>query len=89
MTFEVDRQETYNRWLPFVKWLLVFPHVVILAALGFAGFVVYFFVFFAVLVTGSYPRGAFDFLVGIGRWTARVSAYAWLLTDKYPPFSLH
>ncbi|HJM76554.1 MAG TPA: DUF4389 domain-containing protein [Dehalococcoidia bacterium] len=89
VTFEVDRQETYNRWLPFVKWLLVFPHVVILAALGFAGFVVYFFVFFAVLVTGSYPRGAFDFLVGIGRWTARVSAYAWLLTDKYPPFSLH
>lgn len=88
VAFEVDRQVTYSRWLPFVKWLLVFPHVVILAALAVAGFFVYFFVFFAVLVTGSYPRGAFDFLVGVGRWNARASAYAGLLTDRYPPFSL-
>ena len=88
LTFEVDRQQTYSRWLPFVKWLLVLPHTVVLMALGVAGFFVYLFVFFAVLVTGRYPRGGFDFLVGVGRWTARASAYAGLLTDRYPPFSL-
>lgn len=88
VAFEVDRQEQYNRWLPFVKWLLAVPHHLILLALSIAGLFVYLYVLAAVLVTGVYPRGAFEFLVGVGRWTARVNAYVGLLTDRYPPFSL-
>ena len=78
-----------NRWLPLVKWLLVIPHVIVLAFLGVAAFFVLVFVWFAILFTGRYPRGAFDFVVGVMRWGLRVQAYAVLLiTDRYPPFSL-
>ena len=44
---------------------------------------------FAIIFTGRYPRGPFDFVLGVHRWSLRVEAYMWLLiTDKYPPFSL-
>jgi hypothetical protein len=78
-----------NRWLPLVKWLLAIPHYIVLFFLGIAAFVSIVIAWFAILFTGRYPRGLFDFVVGVGRWSVRVTAYAVLLaTDRYPPFSL-
>ncbi len=88
LSFDVERPEQFNRWLPLVKWLLAIPHYVVVTVLSFFALFVYLYVWVAVLVTGRYPRGAFDFLVGVGRWTARMNAYVYLLTDEYPPFSL-
>ena len=83
-----DVRSELNRWLPLVKWLLAIPHYIVLIFLWLAAFVSIVFAWFAILFTGRYPRGIFDFLVGVGRWTNRVSAYALLLvTDRYPPFS--
>jgi hypothetical protein len=84
-----DARNDLNRWLPLVKWFLAIPHYIVLAFLGIAAFFCIVFAWFAILFTGSYPRSLFDFVVGVGRWGARVSAYAFLLaTDRYPPFSL-
>jgi hypothetical protein len=84
-----DVPNDLNRWLPLVKWFLAIPHYVVLAFLGIAAFFCIVFAWFAILFTGRYPRGLFDFVVGVGRWGVRVSAYAFLLvTDRYPPFSL-
>lgn len=81
--------ESLNRWLPLVKWLLAIPHYIILLALGVAALVVTVIAWFAILFTGRYPAGLFQFVVGVGRWGLRVQAYAFLLvTDRYPPFSL-
>jgi uncharacterized protein DUF4389 len=78
-----------NRWLPLVKWFLAIPHYIVLFFLGIAAIVCIVIAWFAILFTGRYPRGLFDFVVGVGRWSVRVSAYAFLLvTDRYPPFSL-
>lgn len=78
-----------NRWLPLVKWFLAIPHYFVLFFLSIGAFVVVIIAWFAVLITGHYPRGMFDFVVGVGRWALRVNAYAFLLvTDRYPPFSL-
>jgi hypothetical protein len=84
-----DAQTELNRWLPLVKWFLAIPHYVVLAFLGLAAFVCVIIAWFAILFTGNYPRGLFDFVVGVQRWALRVSAYAFLLvTDIYPPFRL-
>ncbi len=81
--------EQLNRWLPLVKWLLAIPHFIILVFLGIAAFFVVVFAWFAILFTGRYPRGAFGFVMGVMRWTLRVTCYAILLTtDRYPPFSM-
>lgn len=78
-----------NRVLPLVKWLLVIPHLVILAVLVIGAIFSVVIAWFAILFTGQYPRGLFDFVTGVGRWALRVQAYALLLvTDRYPPFSL-
>jgi hypothetical protein len=78
-----------NRLLPLVKWLLAIPHYVVLAVLYAGALVAIVAAWFAVLVTGRFPHGLFDYLVGVGRWTNRVTAYAFLLvTDEYPPFRL-
>jgi hypothetical protein len=85
-----DAQTELNRWLPLVKWLLAIPHYIVLVFLFIAAFVCIVVAWFAILFTGRYPRGLFDFVVGVGRWSTRVSAYAFLLvTDRYPPFSLN
>jgi hypothetical protein len=88
VTFEVDYPPELNRWLPLVKWLLAFPHYVALLFLAIAAAVVWLIAFFAILFTKQFPRGMFDFLVGVLRWGNRVNAYVSLLRDEYPPFSL-
>ena len=78
-----------NQWLPLVKWLLAIPHYIVLAVLSVVAFFAVVIAWFAILFTGRYPRGLFDFVVGVARWGLRVQAYATLLvTDRYPPFSL-
>ncbi len=77
------------RGMPLVKWFLAIPHYVVLFFLHIAAFFVVIYAWFAILFTGRYPRSAFDFVVGVFRWSNRVTAYALILaTDKYPPFSL-
>ncbi len=84
-----DVERDLNRWLPLVKWLLAIPHYIVLIFLSIAALVAIVIAWFAILFTGRYPRSLFDFVVGVGRWSLRVQAYAvLLLTDQYPPFSL-
>jgi hypothetical protein len=84
-----DVKTDLNRWLPLVKWLLALPHYVALVFLFVVAVLAVLAAWFAILFTGRYPRGLFDFVVGVGRWALRVEAYAFfLLTDEYPPFSL-
>ncbi len=85
-----DVEKQLNRWLPLVKWFLVIPHLIVLFFLFIGAAFAVVIAWFAILFTGRYPRGLFDYVVGVGRWALRVSAYATLLlTDRYPPFSLH
>jgi len=78
-----------NRWLPLVKWIAAIPHYIVLAFLWLAAFFVLIYVWFAILFTGRFPRGAFDFIEGILRWGNRVTGYAFaMVTDVYPPFRL-
>ncbi|MDD5702217.1 MAG: DUF4389 domain-containing protein [Dehalococcoidales bacterium] len=85
-----DAQTQLGRGWPLIKWFLAIPHYIILFFLGIAAFICIIISWFAILFTGRYPRGLFDFVVGVERWSLRVSAYmAILTTDKYPPFSLN
>jgi hypothetical protein len=84
-----DAERDLNRWLPLVKWLLAIPHYVVLFFLALGALAAIIIAWFAILFTGRYPRALFDYVVGVGRWSLRVEAYAFLLvTDRYPPFSL-
>ena len=84
-----DAPNELNRWLPLVKWFLAIPHYIVLFFLDIAAVVVVVIAWFAILFTGRYPEGMFDFVVGVMRWSLRVTAYAFLLvTDRYPPFTL-
>lgn len=78
-----------SRWLPLVKWLLAIPHYIVLFFLGLGVLAAVLIAWFAILITGTYPRGLFDYVVGVLRWSNRVNGYAFtLVTDQYPPFSL-
>jgi hypothetical protein len=84
-----DVEEDLSRGLVVVKWLLAIPHYIVLFFLAIGAFFVAIYAWFAILFTGRYPRGAFDYIVGFDRWWLRVTAYAFILTtDRYPPFSL-
>jgi len=78
-----------SRGLPLVKWFLAIPHYIVLFFLWIGAVVCIILAWFAILFTGTYPRSLFDYVVGVQRWSLRVSAYAFLLvTDQYPPFGL-
>lgn len=84
-----NAQQDLNRWLPLIKWFLAIPHYIVLSLLILVALVCVVIAWFAILFTGLYPRGLFDLVVGVFRWSLRVAAYAFLLTtDRYPPFSL-
>ncbi len=90
VSLEAELDSNLSRWLWLVKWFLIIPHVIVLAILWIVVGILTVVAFFAVLFTGKYPRGIFDFIVGVLRWTWRVSYYSYsaLGTDRYPPFSL-
>jgi hypothetical protein len=84
-----DARQELNRWLPLVKWFLAIPHYVALFFLYLGAIVVVIGAWFAILFTGRYPRGMFNYVEGVIRWHNRVVAYAFVLvTDQYPPFRL-
>jgi hypothetical protein len=84
-----DAREGLNRWLPLVKWLLAIPHYIVLLVLYLGVIVVVIAAWFAILFTGRYPRGIFDYVEGVIRWHNRVVGYSLILvTDSYPPFRL-
>ena len=84
-----DVKKELSQWLPLFKWLLALPHYIVLSVLVIGALLATIVAWFAILITGRYPKVLFDYVVGVGRWILRVNAYAFLLTtDKYPPFSL-
>jgi hypothetical protein len=84
-----DAKQNLNRWLPLVKWLLAIPHYIVLLFLYIGVFFAVVAAWFAILFTGRYPRGIFEFVEGVIRWHNRVVGYALILvTDEYPPFRL-
>jgi hypothetical protein len=86
---DADLDEPLHRWLWLAKWFLAIPHLLILAVLGLAAFILTLVAGVAILFTGRYPRQVFDFNVGVLRWAWRVQYYAFVLgTDQYPPFTL-
>jgi hypothetical protein len=84
-----DAKQGLNRWLPLVKWLLAIPHYIVLLFLYLGVLFAAIGAWFAILFTGRYPRGIFDYVEGVIRWHNRVVGYAFILvTDQYPPFRL-
>lgn len=76
-------------WMPLVKWLLAIPHIFVLAFLTIGMVIAAIIAWFAIIFTGTHPKGIHEYIVGVFRWWLRVDAYALLLTtDEYPPFSL-
>lgn len=86
LQYDVEYPESLSRWLIFVKWLLAIPHLIVLAILGIGVAIVSVIAWFAILITGKYPEGMWNFVLGTLRWSARVQAYIMLQRDEYPPF---
>jgi len=86
--YDVDYAEKLSRWLIWIKWFVVFPHYIVLAFVGIANFFVLFIAWFAILFTGRFPKGLFNFAVGYTRWNLRVGAYTSLMRDEFPPYSM-
>jgi hypothetical protein len=94
LSFNAEYPDSHSRILNFplfiglfIKLVLLIPHLIIVYFLILVAFVVLFIAQFAILFTGSFPAGMHSFMIGVGRWSTRVNAYAYALTDKYPPFS--
>ena len=88
LTYDVEFPEELSRWLIFVKWILVIPHIIVMLFLFIGVFIAQTIAFFAILFTKRFPESLFTFLVGVNRWSVRVNAYINLMRDEYPPFSL-
>jgi hypothetical protein len=89
LDFPYPDAKQLSRGLPLIKWFLVIPHWIVLFFLWVGAIVCIIIAWFAILFTGKYPQGLFEYVVGVQRWSLRVSAYAVLLvTDQYPPFNL-
>src|SRR4051794_4066378 len=85
---DVQHQPEYSRFMPLIKWLILLPHYIAITVLAIGALFAYIIAFFAVLFTRKYPEGIFNYIVGVGRWGYRITAYLFLMTDEYPPFSL-
>ena len=85
--FEVEHQERYSRLSTFFRVFLIIPHLIFVLLWGIVAEILVFLAWFAILFTGRYPRGFFDFVTGFLSYSTRVWCYAYLLTDKFPPFS--
>jgi hypothetical protein len=88
VTFDVEHPEELSRWLPLVKWLLAFPHYLVLFALFIGAFFALIVAWFAILFTKQMPEGIHSYLVGVLRYSMRVTAYTNLMRDEYPPFGM-
>lgn len=88
VTVEFAYPDRLSRLTTFFRLLLVIPQAIVLYFVGIVTAIITFFAWWAVLFTGKYPKGLFEFASGSLRWGTRVSGYVYLLTDKYPPFSL-
>jgi hypothetical protein len=86
LAYDVEYPDHLSRLLIFFKWLLVIPHFVVLLIFGVCLYVTTAIAWFAILFTGKYPRGLFDFALSTVRYYARISAYTNLMRDEYPPF---
>ena len=86
---DLEAPDRIDNWRPLVHWLLAIPHFIVMYVLTLVAEVCALIAWFAILFTGRYPRGLFDFVEGVLRWQNRVVGYAFVLvTDSYPPFSL-
>ncbi len=88
LSLEIDYPDELSRWAPLYKWLLIIPNLIALVIVAIVAYFLLFIAWFAILFTGKFPRGMFDFVVGTMRWGLRVNAYLYLMRDEYPPFSL-
>jgi len=87
ITFNAEYAERMSRLTTFFRFLMLIPQIIVLYFVGIAAGVVTFIAWWAILFTGKYPKGMWDFMVGYMRWSTRVNGYAMFLTDKYPPYS--
>ena len=92
LRLKIERPEHLSRWLnnPFlfwIKWLLAIPHFIVIALYAIAAVIVWYIALWAIMFTGRYPRGMYNFNVGLARWAYRLNTYLLLMTDRYPPFS--
>lgn len=89
LTLEIEYPDTLNRWLPLIKWLLIIPNMIVFLIVAIVAYIFLIIAWFAILFTGNFPRGMFNFVVGAMRWSLRLNAYTYLMRDEYPPFSLN
>jgi hypothetical protein len=88
LRLSVEYQQEYPRWLPLLADILLIPHFIALIVVGIGAYFALIIAWFAVLFTGRFPEGVFNYLVGVHRWATRVFAYSLWMTSKYPAFSL-
>jgi hypothetical protein len=89
LRLDVDYQERYRRWLPLVRLLLLVPQSIALLFVEIGAAFGWLLAALAVIATGRYPRGLFEYMTGVGRWQLRYAGYLYMLTDAYPPFALY
>jgi len=88
ITVGVTYPEKLTRLSTLFRLIMVIPQMIVLWFVGIVAGIFMFFAWWVIMFTGEYPKGLFNFVSGYLRWSTRVSGYYFLLTDKYPPFSL-